>query len=119
MGRRTYVSIGRPLPKRLNIVVTHRTDLAAAGCTIVHSIEAALTFARQHDPEPRIIGGATLYRQTLAWATRIYWTDVRLEVDGDTHFPPFDRNEWVETERRETEQAVFQTLDRREATQIG
>ena len=119
MGRRTYDSIGRPLPKRRNIVVTHCRDLSAPGCEIVHSVEDAVALARPLDPEPRIIGGATLYRQTLAWATRIYWTEVRLNVEGDTHFPTFARDEWMETERRESDDAVFLTLDRRGAARTS
>jgi len=114
MGRKTWDSIGRPLPGRRNIVVTRQEGLAIDGCEVVHSLEAALALAREHDPEPRIIGGSTLYQQALPLATRLYVTEVACSVAGDTFFPAIDKGEWRESERRhgDSEELVFVTMDR-------
>ncbi|MBJ94796.1 MAG: hypothetical protein CMP23_10045 [Rickettsiales bacterium] len=114
MGRRTWDSIGRPLPGRRNIVVTRRQGWAPQGCEVAGSLEEAIKLARQHDSEPRIIGGATLYEQALPMATRLFLTEVDVEVDGDTHFPDFERGEWREVERRQGNSAelMFLTLER-------
>lgn len=98
MGRRTYESIGRPLPGRKNIVVTRRPDYQAPGCVIADSFDDALTKAGGAD-EIMVIGGATLYRDTLDRAQRIYLTEVHAEVDGDVRFPEFERARWREINR--------------------
>jgi len=95
MGRKTWESIGRPLPGRKNIVVTRDTAYQAEGCQVVHSIEQALDTAGEVD-EVMIIGGAGLYRQTLGRADRLYLTRVKAEVDGDTWFPEIDPQQWHE-----------------------
>ena len=97
MGRRTWESIGKPLPGRLNIVVTHRPDFAAPGCHVVHSLPEAW-HAAADAPEVSVIGGTTLFEETLPIADRIHLTEVQAEVPGDTFFPPFDRRQWRETE---------------------
>jgi dihydrofolate reductase len=114
MGRKTWDSIGRPLPGRRNIVVTRQEGLEIDGCEVVHSLGAALQLAREHDPEPRIIGGGALYREALPLATRLYVTEVACPVDGDTFFPAIDPSEWRESERRQgdSEELVFVTMDR-------
>lgn len=98
MGRNTYESIGKPLPGRLNIVVSSDADYRAEGCRIVHSVEEALEAAREHD-EAMVIGGARLYEQMLELADRIYLTLVKAEVEGDVLFPPLDRGMWREVTR--------------------
>jgi len=115
MGRKTWDSIGRPLPKRRNIVVTRQQDLKIEGCDVVHSLGEAIALARVDDDEPRVIGGSTLYEQALPLATRLYLTEVSEEVEGDTFFPALDLAEWTELERRrgEAEQLVFVTLQRK------
>ena len=126
MGRKTYESIGRPLPNRRNIVVsrTARVELngvviqeayrAPEGCEVARSLEAAIELARETDSEPRVIGGAEIYRAALPLATKIYLTEVNRDVNGgDAFFPSFDLSEWIETERTESStDVVFRTLER-------
>jgi dihydrofolate reductase len=97
MGRRTYESIGRPLPGRTNIVVTHNRDFVAPGCLVVHGLDEAWTAANGAD-EVSVIGGTALFRDTLPIADRIHLTEVQAPVEGDTFFPAFDPREWRETE---------------------
>ena len=95
MGRKTWESIGRPLPGRINIVVTRTPNFMADGCVVVHSIEEALA---GHD-EAMVIGGAEFYRQVLPQATTLYLTLVHDVFDGDTFFPELDEQAWREVER--------------------
>ena len=97
MGRRTYESIGKPLPGRKNIVVTHNRAFEAPGCIVVASLEEAWKAADGAD-EVCVIGGTTLFAETLPGADVIHLTEVEAEVEGDTWFPPFDRGEWQEKE---------------------
>lgn len=113
MGRKTYEETRRPLPGRRNIVITRRRDYQAPGCEVVGSLEEAIALARTSDPEPRVIGGAEIYR--LAWplATRVHLTEIDRDADADTFFE-VDRKGFRETERRkgETPGVTFVTLDR-------
>ena len=93
MGRKTWTSIGRPLPGRLNIVVTRQPTFDAAGAVVVHSLGDALAAAAPA-ADAFVIGGAELYREALPQAARLYLTIVQAEVEGDTVFPPFDRTQW-------------------------
>jgi dihydrofolate reductase len=118
-GRRNYESIGRPLPDRRNIVVTRQPGFAAPGCIVVGSIEEALA-AAGGDPEVFVIGGADIYRQTLARAQRLYLTMVHASPTGDTYFPEWSVGEWRELTRedhpadtRHTHAFTFVTLERR------
>lgn len=97
MGRRTYESIGKPLPGRLNIVVTRSPGFHAPGTTVVASLDAAYRAAGDA-AEIFVIGGAQLYAAAFPTADRIYLTEVESEIEGDTHFPAFERSEWKETE---------------------
>lgn len=97
MGRRTYESIGKPLPGRLNIVVSGNPDYSAPGCTVVHSMEEAYRAAGDAE-EVSIIGGSAIFEAALPAADRIYLTEVDAEVEGDVYFPAFDRAQWKETE---------------------
>jgi len=97
MGRRTWQSIGKPLPGRENIVVTHDRGFEAPGCRVVHSLDEAWKAAGDAD-EVSVIGGTTLFEETLPIADRIHLTEVQAAVPGDTFLPPFDRGEWRETE---------------------
>jgi len=104
MGRRTYESIGRPLPGRPNIVVTRNPDFHADGVDIAATLDDALAIAARRAEaagvsEITIIGGAEIYRAVLPRADRIYLTEVHEAVEGDTVFPDYDRNEWNETSR--------------------
>ncbi len=106
MGRKTYDSIGRPLPGRSSIVVTRDPDYTADGTTVVQSVEEALslgrTIAKTSGAEAvAVIGGAEIYRQTLAMCDRIELTRIHLSPDGDASYPDFDEKEWRETRREE------------------
>lgn len=98
MGRRTWESIGRPLPGRRNIVVTRNRAFQAAGATTAASLEEAIA---QCAGEARVfvIGGGDLYRAALPLADRIMLTEIRRAYDGDAHFPDFDRRQWRATRR--------------------
>ncbi len=98
MGRKTYESIGKPLPGRTNIVVTRDENYNAEGCVVVHSIDEALQAADGAD-EVMIMGGANLYSQLLPRADRLYLTEVQADVPGDAWFPELVASEWQELER--------------------
>lgn len=120
MGRKTYESIGRPLPGRQNIVITRQACFAAAGCEVVPSAESAVV-AAANAPEIMVIGGAQIYELFLPQAQRIYLTRVCVEVDGDAYFPTPDPVFWAETSREELSagganehDAIFLTYSRGE-----
>lgn len=92
MGRRTYESLGRPLPNRRNVVVT-RQEIALPGCEVVHSLEKALALFPS-DEEVFIIGGAQIYAEALPLADRFYLTRVMHAYEGDTRFPAWDESAW-------------------------
>lgn len=96
MGRRTFISIGRPLPQRRNLILTRQTDLHLPGCEIYFSLEAALAAAAA-DAELMVIGGAELFQQTLPQAQRLYLTFIDCEMPGDTYFPAWDPAQWRES----------------------
>ena len=98
MGRKTFQSIGRPLPGRDNIVITRSPEFAAPGCRPVHSLAEALT-AAQGAAEVFVIGGAEIYALALPLADRLQLTEVDAAIDGDATFPDFDRNAWKEVSR--------------------
>ena len=97
MGRRNYESIGKPLPGRLNIVVSRDPAFRAPGCTVVASLDEAWQAAGDA-PEVSVIGGTSIFAEALATADRIHLTEVDADVPGDTWFPEFDRTEWRERE---------------------
>lgn len=98
MGRKTFASIGKPLPDRHNIVVSRDPQFSASGVSIAHSLEDALQQA-QPAAEVMLIGGAQLYAQALPRAQRIYLTLIDADVAGDAYFPDHDDSEWLETAR--------------------
>ncbi len=98
MGRKTYESIGFPLPNRRNVVVSRNTDFEAQGCEVVGSIDAALELSKDDD-EVMVMGGASFYEQMLPSADRLYITQIEGEYEGDAHFPKFDRSEFREISR--------------------
>lgn len=93
MGRRTFESIGQPLPGRLNIVVTRDTNYQREGVTVVHEVDAAVR-AAGNVPEIMIIGGAELFQRFLPLAGRVHLTRVHGDVDGDVHWTELDAREW-------------------------
>ena len=97
MGRRTWQSIGRPLPGRGNIVVTRNAAFDAPGAKVVTSLDAAWKAAGTVG-EVCVIGGTSLFAEALPIADRIHLTEVDAVVEGDTFFPDFDRNQWIGNE---------------------
>jgi len=112
MGRKTHESIGRPLPRRRNIVITRNRDAAFEGCEVAHSLGDAIAMARDGgDDEPRIVGGGAIYELALPLATKLYLSEVELDVEGDTHFPKYEPARWTETDRRVGDGVVYRTLE--------
>jgi dihydrofolate reductase len=106
MGRKTWDSIGRPLPKRPNIVVTRQSGWSAEGAHTAHSLDEALALAAElapEAPELMVIGGNALFAEALPKARRLYLTEIRRAYEGDTVFPPLDRSSWRESSRRPNE----------------
>jgi dihydrofolate reductase len=101
MGRKTFDSVGKPLPRRRNIVIT-RQAITIEGCEVVSTIEAALALCAD-EAEVFIVGGAEIYRQALHLTNRIYLTLIDQDFDGDTFFPELNPAEWKETERENFE----------------
>ncbi|MCG8583898.1 MAG: dihydrofolate reductase [Pirellulales bacterium] len=93
MGRKTYDSIGRPLPGRRSVVITRQPDWHADGVTAVPSLDAAIESCQDAD-EAFVIGGAEIYRLALPKADRLYMTRVHADVDGDVHLPDIDWSKW-------------------------
>jgi len=103
MGRKTFESFGaKPLPERMNIVITRDRDYRAEGAVVVHDIDEALAAAGDAE-EVMIIGGASFYEQMLPRADRLYLTFVHADVEGDAWFPEFDRCQWREVFREDHE----------------
>jgi len=121
MGRKTYLSIPRALPGRETIVVTRDPAFAPAGVNIAHGLEAALDLAALRAgamgaDEIIIAGGAEIYAQTMARASRLYITEVALDTEGDVRFPPIDPSQWREVRRRKgdpgpNDEAAFAFVD--------
>jgi dihydrofolate reductase len=95
MGRRTYESIGFPLPGRKNVVITRNAEYAPEGVIVVDSIDAALAEVRDAE-EVMIIGGGQLYKEMLPHADRLYLTLIQADIEGDTVFPDYTQYEWNE-----------------------
>ena len=98
MGRKTFDSIGRPLPGRQNIVVTRNKDWAHDGVDVAESLSAAITLAGDAD-EVMITGGGQIYAEAMDLVERMYITEVALEIDADAYFPDFDKSVWQEVSR--------------------
>lgn len=98
MGRKTYESIGRPLPSRRNVIVSRNADFRAEGCEVVSSIDQALELAR-HDDEVMVMGGASFYEQMLPSVDRLYITQIEGTYEGDAYFPVFNRADFSESFR--------------------
>ena len=101
MGRTTYQSIGRPLPGRINIILTRDNSYKAPGCIVAYSLEEALTIAREtDDKEVFIIGGGKVYEQAMNIADKLYLTIVEGKFDADTYFPEYSRFEKILSEKK-------------------
>lgn len=115
MGRKTFESIGKPLPGRTTIVVTRDRKLKIEGCIMVHSMEEAIA-ACANDEEVFVVGGADIYAQALGLADTLYITEIQQDVTGDVWFPEFDRSEWQEVSREIHRQETPQPLEYHFAT---
>ncbi len=110
MGRKTFESIGKPLPQRTNIVITRQADFEREGALTAQSLEQALRIAemdaRENDrDEICVIGGGEIYATALPLATRLYLTLIEAGIDGDTHFPEVHRKDWQITEQGQIDQS--------------
>ncbi|ETP70040.1 dihydrofolate reductase [Planococcus glaciei CHR43] len=119
MGRNTYESIGRPLPKRRNIVVTRNPEYRADGIDVVHTLNEAVRLAEEQHEEVMVIGGEQIFRTILPQADRLYITLIKKEFDGDTFFPEYGP-EWTAVSESEEQASgdirfvylVFERKDR-------
>lgn len=98
MGRKNYQSIGRPLPRRRNIIISRNPNFTAEGCIVADSLDAALAEC-DDAPEVMIIGGAEIYQLTFEMADNLYITEVDAEIEGDTFFPDWEKSQWQEVSR--------------------
>ncbi len=95
MGRNCYNSIGKPLPKRTNVIITRDAFFMSSNCLVARSIDEALAMAHENgEEEVFIIGGGQIYEQTKQLWDKLYLTEVDLEVDGDIYFPEINSSEW-------------------------
>lgn len=95
MGRKTYESIGRPLPGRTNLILSRQADLQIDGCTVIHSLDEAKAAVPRAD-EIMVMGGAEIYALLFNQAKRLYITEIDAEFEGDAWFPEFERGQWKE-----------------------
>lgn len=100
MGRKTFESLGKPLPNRTNIIITRNGNFKAEGCVIVNSLNEAIE-ASKTDPNPFILGGAEIYKQSIKIADVLDLTLVDAELDADVFFPEIDMTIWKETSRQD------------------
>lgn len=121
MGRKTYESIGKPLPNRTNIVVSRKENWFEEGILIVGSLKEALKFAKKIDENIYIIGGGNVYEQTLALTDRLEVTQVQAELEADIFFPKIDEKIWQKTtetchekDEKNAYDFCFQTFERKE-----
>jgi dihydrofolate reductase len=113
MGRRTFDSIGRPLPGRRTVVVTRQPDWTHEGVAVAHSLPEALRLAdADGDTEVFVVGGGQVYAEALPVATRLLLTEVEQSPEGDTLFPEVDAADWSETARDQREGFAFVTYQR-------
>ncbi len=110
MGRKTYDSIGKPLPGRTTVIVTRDRALKVEGCIVAYSPQEAID-ACAGDPEIFVVGGAELYAQMFPLADTLYLTEIQQRVEGDAYFPEFRREEWIEASRERHSQREPQPLD--------
>lgn len=99
MGRKTFESIGRPLPGRTNIIVSRNPNYRPSGCWVYNDLDSAIRHGCRLADEIYVIGGADLYRAVLADARTLYLTEIHQDFEGDTYFPEIDAKLWQETER--------------------
>ena len=109
MGRKTFESIGKPLPSRKNIILTRDKNYEAKGCIVAHSAEGALKAAKGSD-EVMIIGGEQIFREFLPKANRMYLTFINENFEGDAYFPEYNENEWKEVKKEEYDNGKYKFI---------
>ena len=112
MGRKTFESIGRPLPNRHNIVIS-RNKKHIEGAQVASSVEESLTLAKKHHKDIFVIGGAQIYEQFLQIADTMHLSFVKEEYEGDAHFPTFDSKEWSVAEKKDFPNFEFRVYKRK------
>ncbi|MBT1705008.1 dihydrofolate reductase [Chryseosolibacter indicus] len=104
MGRKNYDSLKgkfKPLPNRTNIVITRQKNFVAPGCIVLNNLEEGIQIAKNNgEPECFIIGGADIYKLAMPFTNRLYLTEIKATIDGDTYFPQVKKEEWKETSRQ-------------------
>lgn len=98
MGRKTYESIGRPLPNRRNIVISRKSNTSYEGVEVVHSLEDAFSIST-NDKEVFVIGGSNIYEQALSFVDQLYITEIKKSFIGDAFFPEINKQIWIEYSR--------------------
>ena len=98
MGRRTFESIGKPLPGRVSVIVTRQKDYKVEGCVVVNSLDEAVQYCKNQE-EVFIIGGAQIFECAVPLASKLYITKIHHQFEGDTHFPEINNFDWVEIEK--------------------
>lgn len=109
MGRKTFDSIGKPLPGRTTVVVTRNPELKIEGCVMAHSLQEAI--AACEGDEIFVVGGAEIYTQALPLADTLYISEIQQDVEGDAWFPEFDKSDWKEVARDQRSQSEPQPLE--------
>lgn len=106
LGRKNYESIGKPLPKRTNLIISRDTNFEAPGCHVFNSIDEAIKFAKKNkEDELFICGGGQIYIQTMDKVDKLYFTEIEAVIEGDVYFPEIDPSEWelISTERNQAD----------------
>jgi dihydrofolate reductase (trimethoprim resistance protein) len=111
MGRKTFESIGRPLPNRDTVIITRQHGLKIAGCQTASSLEAALDLAMELRGEVFVAGGGEIYKQAIDQAKGIHLTTIHTQVDGDIYFPEFDRQQFTVVDTRFFESNINYTYE--------
>lgn len=119
MGRKTFESVGKPLPNRRNLIITRNKELLIEGAEVLHTIEEALALCKE-DGEVFIIGGAEIYKMAMKHTDKIYLTVVHENFEADAFFPEIDKNIWMETasekhlpDEKNNLSFTFSTLERK------
>ncbi|MFZ5503137.1 MAG: dihydrofolate reductase [Pseudomonadota bacterium] len=110
MGRKTFDSIGKPLPGRTTVVVSRTPNLQIPGCIVVNSLPEAIARCAR-DSQPFVVGGEDIYRQALAFVDTLYITEIQQDVLGDAAFPEFSKDTWREMSREKHYQQLPQPLE--------
>ena len=110
MGRKTFDSIGKPLPGRTSVIITRNPEIKIAGCIVAHALDEAIASCTD-DEEIFVVGGAEIYAQALPLIDTLYVTEIQQDMAGDAYFPEFDQTGWLEVAREKRHQETPQPLE--------